>query len=641
MSNCVSVKARLDSIMEALTNAAVAEINKLFDDSSAVLFLEISRSQKENQALKKKLQLIECDLRSARGGENSERVCGTHSLFRNEEQWPAGLEEEEPPLIKKEWPEADWGGSDPQLDICTERRGAEDMVYSHQRRTPADSPAQHTPGGGAGELSENVEWNSNMDTDDSECFDTTGKDSDILLLHPELKRFPSTEEGAKSSLKTEPGGSRTVAIKEEAMVLPTWGKLVEGGSAVLRLEIYHSQKENETLRRKLQAMENELKTAREYGKKIVEERNVFATHYCVAAEEDLRQCAVAVEQSAEEEALLPESLIKKESLEDLSENVDKEWREDVLEAEGCVDVEWGLGLNQDPPACTQPTCAVGDGEPCELHGDGEEGYSGSSTQLELFPVAEAGGLESFKEELCLQPMWPDEAGPGIGPSPRGQHVRSRATPLGRGIDAPCPWHVGQLVKPCTVRVEYLELQGPLRQRPDPTANDPLAGSSHTPKRPFLCTHCGKAFTWNISLKRHLQIHIQERPFSCPQCPSTVKLTDKISEDVYVQLRSQFVEFSSVFPLRIVGMHPDPVLYLTVTGWVELVAGLLLAFGPRILQEISNLVLSVLMMVTIFTLLKLQEPLYMCCPATVFLGLLLLLAIRGHGSGTPRAKSKTQ
>ncbi|KAJ8333267.1 hypothetical protein SKAU_G00421630 [Synaphobranchus kaupii] len=117
----------------------------------------------------------------------------------------------------------------------------------------------------------------------------------------------------------------------------------------------------------------------------------------------------------------------------------------------------------------------------------------------------------------------------------------------------------------------------------------------------------------------------------------VKLTDKISEDLYEQMRALFVDFSSVFPLRIVGVEPDPVQYLTATGWLELVGGILLAFGPRLLQEISNLVLSVIMMVAIFTLLKLQEPLYMCCPAAVVLGLLLLLAIRGRG---PAAKRKT-
>nr|XP_023657828.1 transmembrane protein 35B isoform X2 [Paramormyrops kingsleyae] len=75
----------------------------------------------------------------------------------------------------------------------------------------------------------------------------------------------------------------------------------------------------------------------------------------------------------------------------------------------------------------------------------------------------------------------------------------------------------------------------------------------------------------------------------------VKLTDKISEDIYMHMRAQFVEFSAVFPLRIVGLHLEPEQYLIVTGWLELVAGALLAFGPRILQEISNLVLSVVMM----------------------------------------------
>ncbi|XP_061106802.1 transmembrane protein 35B-like [Conger conger] len=117
----------------------------------------------------------------------------------------------------------------------------------------------------------------------------------------------------------------------------------------------------------------------------------------------------------------------------------------------------------------------------------------------------------------------------------------------------------------------------------------------------------------------------------------VKLTDKISEDIYAQMRSQFVDLSSVFPLRIVGVEVEPDEYLMVTGWVELVGGVLLAFGPRLLQEISNLVLSVVMMVAIFSLLKLKEPLFMCCVPAVFLGLLLLLAIRGRGPG---AKSKS-
>ncbi|KAE8624225.1 hypothetical protein XENTR_v10005873 [Xenopus tropicalis] len=118
----------------------------------------------------------------------------------------------------------------------------------------------------------------------------------------------------------------------------------------------------------------------------------------------------------------------------------------------------------------------------------------------------------------------------------------------------------------------------------------------------------------------------------------VKLTDQISADVYKQMKTQFVQFADVFPLKDFGFKPDPEQYLLAVGWVELVAGVLLAFGPQILQEISNFVLCIIMIGAIYTLLVLKEPLAMCAPATVCLGLLLLLAVRGHGRKT---KSKSE
>ncbi|XP_061110345.1 GDNF-inducible zinc finger protein 1-like isoform X2 [Conger conger] len=57
--NSVSFQTQLASIMEVLANAAVAEICELVDDGYAVLHLEISRKQKENEVLKRKLQLME------------------------------------------------------------------------------------------------------------------------------------------------------------------------------------------------------------------------------------------------------------------------------------------------------------------------------------------------------------------------------------------------------------------------------------------------------------------------------------------------------------------------------------------------------------------------------------------------------
>ena len=59
MSDCSTFRTQLASIMEVLANTAVAEICQLVDDGYAVLHLEMSRSYKENEVLKRKLKLLE------------------------------------------------------------------------------------------------------------------------------------------------------------------------------------------------------------------------------------------------------------------------------------------------------------------------------------------------------------------------------------------------------------------------------------------------------------------------------------------------------------------------------------------------------------------------------------------------------
>lgn len=61
---------QLSVIMSALTKAAVAEICELVDEGYAVLQMEITRSHKENEDLKKKLHLIESIVvRGSSGGK--------------------------------------------------------------------------------------------------------------------------------------------------------------------------------------------------------------------------------------------------------------------------------------------------------------------------------------------------------------------------------------------------------------------------------------------------------------------------------------------------------------------------------------------------------------------------------------------
>lgn len=78
MPNCAAFHAQLSSIMEALTKAAVAEICELVDDGYAVLHLEISRSQEENEALKRKLEMMELRMARRCGTKSGEQGSAVH-----------------------------------------------------------------------------------------------------------------------------------------------------------------------------------------------------------------------------------------------------------------------------------------------------------------------------------------------------------------------------------------------------------------------------------------------------------------------------------------------------------------------------------------------------------------------------------
>uniref|UniRef100_A0A8C0XAF7 Transmembrane protein 35B n=1 Tax=Castor canadensis TaxID=51338 RepID=A0A8C0XAF7_CASCN len=92
---------------------------------------------------------------------------------------------------------------------------------------------------------------------------------------------------------------------------------------------------------------------------------------------------------------------------------------------------------------------------------------------------------------------------------------------------------------------------------------------------------------------------------------------QISAPVSEQMKALFVQFAEVFPLKLFGYQPDPMNYQTAVGWLELLAGLLLVLGPPILQEISNFLLTLLMMGAVFTLASLKESLITCVPAIVW------------------------
>ncbi|AWP06356.1 putative zinc finger protein 235-like [Scophthalmus maximus] len=77
MSAAVDFHPQIASIMEVLANAAVAEICKVVDDGYAVVQLEVSRGQKENEVLRRKIKLLELQVARYR----AERAKGADGAF--------------------------------------------------------------------------------------------------------------------------------------------------------------------------------------------------------------------------------------------------------------------------------------------------------------------------------------------------------------------------------------------------------------------------------------------------------------------------------------------------------------------------------------------------------------------------------
>ncbi|KAE8301105.1 hypothetical protein D5F01_LYC01264 [Larimichthys crocea] len=97
MSMAADFHSQIASIMEVLANAAVAEICKVVDDGYAVVQLEMSRSQKENEFLRRKIKLLELQVTRYRAervkgaeGSISSRFPGVRLLNRQSRDSLAG-----------------------------------------------------------------------------------------------------------------------------------------------------------------------------------------------------------------------------------------------------------------------------------------------------------------------------------------------------------------------------------------------------------------------------------------------------------------------------------------------------------------------------------------------------------------------
>ncbi|XP_041947784.1 zinc finger protein 45 isoform X1 [Alosa sapidissima] len=73
MSNSIDIQTQLASIMEVFAKSALAEMSKVIDNDSSLLRQEISRREREIEALWRRLQLTENELKSARQAQAQDK----------------------------------------------------------------------------------------------------------------------------------------------------------------------------------------------------------------------------------------------------------------------------------------------------------------------------------------------------------------------------------------------------------------------------------------------------------------------------------------------------------------------------------------------------------------------------------------
>ncbi|KAJ8373413.1 hypothetical protein AAFF_G00265400 [Aldrovandia affinis] len=245
MSDCVTFHTQLAYILDVLANKALEEICKVVDDGYALLRFEVSRHQKENDALKRKLQMMElraertesdlvqvCHALKGSGADErrfpaTERVFGQQICVRRDEE-PAAVDEEETPVSVVTKDEE----GRPELIVIKEERPEDE-----RRASGSQAVAEISPPGAVGSRA--------------------GGGGRPPVQETQNKAENHTEEFTEQH-RTRHGVWELASVMEvlaNAAVAEIC-KLVDDGYAVLRLEVSESRKENKVLKRKLQLMES-------------------------------------------------------------------------------------------------------------------------------------------------------------------------------------------------------------------------------------------------------------------------------------------------------------------------------------------------------------------------------------------------
>ncbi|KAL2104398.1 hypothetical protein ACEWY4_001266 [Coilia grayii] len=501
--NYGSLQTQLGTIMEVLAKAAIAEIIKLFDDSYAVLRLEISRHQNENEHLKRKLQEAKEELRTVQirieedemvrqdwsspfrtgiavnGGGNPEQNLST------EDKQCLGVQKQESNLmqIKEE-----------RLEDELWHQGLESMKYE---TTPA--PAGDTAG-------------------ISQRLYTQGPNSQY---HPESvpeqqqsqPSFPFPQDHQTTQMSCMPDVN-VQAFSEVSSV--TYASDPDTHSPQMALKQTHTQTMDRGLPDAQDGEASATHLAKDFHDRGNPEEEFGALRLKTMQQEDER---ASVGRGASGVGSRVEPMSGSERQADGQEGGHGEallWGRLTSEIDGEQDSDTNHSFEELLEQYDHPH---GD----ELHLDAPQTPPSVSvvgeTSVEGFAVAPgtyvAATLPQPQPHLLLHlrhtPLGGRQAPP---PPPPAEHLALHVCSICKKAFSTLPYlrkhlrsHSGERPFTCSVCYKHFLCSSHLT----------IHLRTHTGERPYACHTCGKRFTQQSSLKTHQSVHSGLRPYSCPHC----------------------------------------------------------------------------------------------------------------------------
>uniref|UniRef100_A0A8C7NFI6 C2H2-type domain-containing protein n=1 Tax=Oncorhynchus mykiss TaxID=8022 RepID=A0A8C7NFI6_ONCMY len=521
MANCMVFHTQIASIMEVLANAAVAEICKLVDDDYAVFRLEITQSQKENRALRRKL--LELKVARERAERTiPERVLASRpssvkildryrGMARGEGHLTGGHRSFVKPAEHNTW-------RDDQPITVDEGSGT-----STQHVIVIESADAESAGPG-------------VKQERSDGKDDLWRSRDIQTgVPPVITEVPTTAPAQPRTQRsiTEVSGTPNVVLKSQTdtKTLTVTHRLLHTGSDPERLgKLGCPAPGSEYLPVFLQSQ----RTVNSYG-----DGDVLDTGG------DDPSCSYATEMDSSN---MPLGL---ETQTDLSRGDWNQYSSSVY-SEGCLDEkgevividEVTVKVEGDAPPTWNADSHLGDG-----HSQGTSflDYRGSletnpnvptlstlHTLRDRDPVSmsmgpsDSHGHVLFNQVLNSNDTARAQAQEGGATSGNSKEKRFLCMFCNKGFSCPKKVEIHQRVHTGVKPFNCTQCHMRFAQAGDLKKHQRV----HTGEKPYSCTQCEKRFSRQDHLKMHLKVHTGERPFACTHCGK------RFSERRYLRIHQQ-------------------------------------------------------------------------------------------------------